>query len=226
MASNPRNSSQQPRQSPRIPPLPSHRSRTQQRVREQERPISVQLPAGSQTITITTTTTTTITIEPASQDQHSRPKKRTRTPIPISSSKSETASPRSRSACQPSLRSPLPSSSEPESKTPSSPSSVSVSVVDWDIFYARRYNVDIPAPEDLQGREFASPDFYAVTAGTEVGIFSSWNQVGPLTQGFPGAIQKWFPTYREALRAYSEAYHTGQLAIVDKGGDVARYEVM
>ncbi|KAL0061717.1 hypothetical protein AAF712_011434 [Marasmius tenuissimus] len=96
-------------------------------------------------------------------------------------------------------------------------------LVDWEIFYGRHYGVEIPIPEDLQTQEFSANDFYAVTAGVEVGIFSSWNQVGHLTQGYPTAIQKWYPTYREALRAYSEAYHTGKVVIVDKGGDVAQY---
>ncbi|KAL0056921.1 hypothetical protein AAF712_016462 [Marasmius tenuissimus] len=177
---------------------------------------------GSQTITITTTTT--VKIEPASQDHWPKPKKRP--PIPISSDESNTAP-----ACLPSPPPPLPphsppspSSSKPISKMPSSPSSASISIVDWDVFYASRYGIKFPTPKDLAQREFLSDDYYAVTVGKEVGIFLLWNQVGPLTLGFSAAVQKRYPTYKQALHTYLGAYHNGELAIVDKGGDIAKYK--
>ncbi|KAL0567629.1 hypothetical protein V5O48_014362 [Marasmius crinis-equi] len=116
----------------------------------------------------------------------------------------------------------------PSSEPPSSPSSLSPSsretISSLEEYYQARYpSIAIPTPEQILRDRFQAPQYYTVTAGTIVGIFSDWSQVSPVTQGFRRNHQSKYDTFVDVFLAYREAYKERRVMIIDKGGDIARY---
>ncbi|KAK1216232.1 hypothetical protein PQX77_021146 [Marasmius sp. AFHP31] len=166
-----------------------------------------------------TTTTTTMTVVETPTRRRGR-----RSPIIISSDEESDHPSSPATTLDDKQHSPPCSPSIP----PSSPSSLSASSsasLSNTGYYSTRYpTVPIPTPEELREHRFEAPMYYTVTAGTSVGIFSSWLQVAPLTVGYRRSQQKKYPTFEEAWMAYSEAYNNHRVMVVDKGGDLARTE--
>lgn len=50
----------------------------------------------------------------------------------------------------------------------------------------------------LSLKSVAKFKFYAVKCGRDVGIYSTWDEIVPLVNGYPGAVYKGFKTYEVA----------------------------
>ncbi len=63
-----------------------------------------------------------------------------------------------------------------------------------------------------------APKWYVVWKGRRTGIFTSWDEVRPLVEGFPGAQFKAFPSREEAERAWRAGYaaHVGKPATLGR----------
>lgn len=59
--------------------------------------------------------------------------------------------------------------------------------------------------------------WYVVIVGKEIGVFTSWLEVGPLVKGVPGALHQSFETEEEARRVFEQARAKGNTKIVGEG---------
>ncbi|KAG2055438.1 hypothetical protein BDR06DRAFT_882466, partial [Suillus hirtellus] len=56
--------------------------------------------------------------------------------------------------------------------------------------------------------------FYVVTVGQEVGIFYHWANVAERTHFVSGNVQKRYPSFQQALEAYTVHYNEGRVRAV------------
>ncbi|KAG1796543.1 uncharacterized protein BJ212DRAFT_1225489, partial [Suillus subaureus] len=53
--------------------------------------------------------------------------------------------------------------------------------------------------------------FWVIMVSQEVSIFYHWADVAECTHFVSGNVQKWYPSFQEALEVYTVQYHAGKV---------------
>ncbi|KAG1843319.1 hypothetical protein F4604DRAFT_1689562 [Suillus subluteus] len=79
----------------------------------------------------------------------------------------------------------------------------------------------VPKPSEIYPpRAGETPEgFWAITVGQEVGVFYHWANVAERTNFISGNVQKCYPSFQQALTAYTVKYNEGRVRAVPLPGD-------
>ncbi|KAL0057715.1 hypothetical protein AAF712_015630 [Marasmius tenuissimus] len=88
-------------------------------------------------------------------------------------------------------------------------------------FYNARYPGRVPHPEFYNGSNTNCSQYYVVTGGKSVGMFTDWSIASDLVSGVRHAKYQSYPEYYQAWLAYQEQWATKKLRVLGTYQDTA-----